>query len=103
MIDQLPKAELHCHIEGAAEPELVLAQAAKYSVDASGFVAPNRGYLWTDFSSFLKSYDFVASLFRSPEDYIDLTYSYFRELDEQNCIYSELFVSPDHDTRIECS
>ena len=73
MIKRLPKAELHCHIEGAAEPALVLAQAEKYRVDASSHVDIHKGYLWSDFTSFLKSYDFVASLFRTPEDYVLLS------------------------------
>lgn len=102
-ISALPKAELHCHIEGSAHPQLILAQAAKYNVDPSHYVDSKKGYLWTDFTSFLQAYDFAASLFKSPEDYIELTLTYYRKLHKQNCIYGELFVSPDHATRIGCS
>lgn len=103
MIQSIPKAEIHCHIEGAAEPQLVLAQAAKYGVDAMQYVSADKGYLWTDFTAFLKSYDFVASLFRTPEDYISLSESYFRNIARQNAIYGEVFASPDHAARIGCS
>lgn len=99
----MPKAELHCHIEGAAEPDLVLAQARKYGVDASHTVSTDRGYLWSDFTSFLKAYDFVASLFRTPEDYILLSESHFKKIASQNAIYGEIFASPDHAARIGCS
>ena len=62
------KAEIHCHIEGAASPELVLRQAAKYGVDMSGFIQEGS-FVWADFTSFLAAYDAAASLFRTEEDY----------------------------------
>ncbi|MCB1387090.1 MAG: adenosine deaminase [Nitratireductor sp.] len=99
----MPKAELHCHIEGAATPELVLAQAAKYGVDVSGTVDAHRGYVWEDFTSFLKAYDLAASLFRTPEDYIGLARDHFVRLAGQGCIYGEVFSSPDHAERMGCS
>ena len=99
----MPKAELHCHIEGAAEPALVLAQAEKYGVDATPHVDIHKGYLWTDFTSFLKSYDFAASLFRSPEDYVLLSEFHYLKLASQNALYGEIFASPDHAARIGCS
>lgn len=101
--DNLIKAELHCHIEGAAEPHLVIEQAERYRVDVSAMVDPVKGYLWEDFTSFLQAYDFVASLFRTPEDYVRLTQSHYRTLARQNCIYGEVFASPDHAARIGCS
>lgn len=103
MIQQIPKAELHCHIEGAAQPDLVLKQANKYGVDASDYIDPVRGYLWNDFTSFLKSYDFAASLFRTPDDYVLLTKNHFENIARQNSIYGEVFASPDHAARIGCS
>ncbi len=78
-------------------------QAAKYGVDASSFVDPIKGYIWEDFTSFLKAYDFAASLFRSPEDYVLLTETHFRNIAAQNAIYGEVFASPDHAARIGCS
>ncbi len=92
------KAELHCHIEGAAAPELVRTQAAKYGVDVSGFVN-DAGFVWHDFSSFLAAYDAAADLFRSEGDYARLAEHYLSSLARDGCIYAEFFVSPDHARR----
>jgi adenosine deaminase len=89
------KAELHCHVEGAAPPALTLAQAEKYGIDSRSFVR-NGAYVWDDFTSFIACYDFVASVFLTQEDYADLAEAYLCELAGVNTIYSELFVSPDH-------
>ena len=89
------KAEIHCHIEGAADPELVLRLARKYNVDTSGFIR-NGVYIWNDFTSFLNCYDQASALFRSAEDYRLLTHDYFRRLAEQGAIYGEVFGSSDH-------
>ncbi len=95
MTSQLRKAELHCHVEGAAPPALTLAQAEKYGIDSSAFVR-GGAYVWKDFTSFIECYDFVASVFRTAEDYAALAEAYLGELAAANTIYSELFVSPDH-------
>ncbi|MGV1952165.1 adenosine deaminase [Agrobacterium vitis] len=95
MTASLLKAELHCHIEGAAPPALVAAQAEKYGIDASSFIR-NGSYVWEDFTSFIAAYDFVASVFRTEEDFAALAEAYLIELAGVNTIYSELFVSPDH-------
>lgn len=95
----LKKAELHCHLEGAAPPALVLKQAALYGVDTSRFLQ-DGSYVWKDFAEFIACYDEVASVFRTEEDYAVLTESYLAELSAVNTIYSELFVSPDHGDRI---
>jgi len=91
----LPKAELHCHIEGAAAPDLVLAQAAKYGRDMSAFICEGR-FVWHDFTSFLAAYDAASDLFRSEEDYALLAETYLCRLAEGGAIYSEIFISPDH-------
>lgn len=95
----LKKAELHCHIEGAAPPSLALAQAEKYSVDVSGLIA-DGSYVWTDFSEFIVCYDRVASLFRTEEDYVALAETYLTELSAAGTVYSEIIVSPDHGNTI---
>jgi len=89
------KAELHCHIEGAASPALVVAQARKYGADVSGFLSGDR-YVWSDFTEFLTAYDGAAALFRTPEDYALLAQSYLDGIAAENAIYAEIFVSPDH-------
>jgi adenosine deaminase len=89
------KAELHCHIEGAASPALVRAQAAKYGADVSAIIDGER-FVWRDFTEFLAAYDVAASLFRTPADYAILSETYLASLAADGALYSEIFVSPDH-------
>ncbi len=91
----LPKAELHCHIEGAAPPALALNQARKYGVDISARVQDGH-YVWSGFPDFLACYDLVAALFRTEEDYARLAEDYLTSLARDGAIYAEFFTSPDH-------
>lgn len=91
----VPKAEIHCHIEGAASPALVQAQARKYNVDVSDIIQ-NNAFVWNDFTEFLKCYDGASMLFRTMEDYALLAETYLAELAAAGCIYSETFISTDH-------
>lgn len=92
------KAEIHCHIEGAASPTLVTAQARKYGRDPSPFIR-DGAFVWHDFTSFLAAYDFSADLFRTEEDYARLAEHYLSSLARDGAIYSEIFISPDHAQR----
>lgn len=92
------KAELHCHIEGAASPDLVVRQAQKYGADVSPFIK-DGSFVWHDFTSFLAAYDFAADLFRTEEDYARLADHYLTSLARDGAIYSEVFTSPDHARR----
>lgn len=94
----LPKAELHCHIEGAASPDLVIRQAQKYGADTSHFIK-DGSFVWHDFTSFLAAYNFSANLFRTEEDYARLAEHYLSSLARDGAIYSEVFTSPDHATK----
>ncbi len=90
---KLPLAELHCHIEGAALPGLVIAQAQKYNVNVSAIIRDGN-YIWSDFADFLKCYETAASLFRTSEDYALLAETYLASIADQGAIYGEFFVSP---------
>ncbi|PHP69160.1 adenosine deaminase [Zhengella mangrovi] len=91
----LPKAEIHCHIEGAAAPALVLRQAKKYGADMSAFIR-DGAYVWQDFTSFLAAYDAAAALFRTADDYALLAEDYLTGIAAEGAIYAEFFTSPDH-------
>jgi adenosine deaminase len=96
----LPKAELHCHLEGAAPPALALTKAGEHGIWIDDLITPDgESYVWSDFISFLAAYDRVADLFRTPQDYCDLSYAHFAALAGQGAIYAEVFLSPDHMTR----
>lgn len=100
-MNAVPRAELHVHLEGAARPAIALRMAERYGQNIGDLVSEDaETYRWADFSDFLKAYDRVAGLFRTPEDYRDLTRTYLAELHEANCIYAELIISPDHGDRI---
>jgi adenosine deaminase len=96
-IAALPKAELHCHIEGSATPALVRKLARRNGVDLpdSMFLDEHR-FAWTDFNSFLKAYDRACDAMRRPEDYRDVIYDYLARAAREGAIYVELFSSPEH-------
>ncbi len=89
------KAELHCHIEGAASTALVAAQAKKYGVNIDGLIN-GADFVWNDFTSFLGAYDKAAALFRTDEDYALLSQTYFESIAADGAIYGEMFISTNH-------
>lgn len=89
------KAELHCHIEGAAPPSLVRRLAERHGVDIGDVFDEAGGYRWHDFASFLDAYGKVSSVFRSREDFRDLAREYFISIADEGAIYGEIFIAPD--------
>lgn len=89
------KAELHCHIEGAASTALVAAQAQKYGVNIEGLIN-GADFVWHDFTSFLGAFDKAAALFRTEEDYALLSQTYFESIAADGAIYGEIFISTNH-------
>jgi adenosine deaminase len=89
------KAELHCHIEGAASTELVTAQARKYNVNIDGLVN-GQNFVWHDFTSFLRAFDKAAALFRNADDYALMSQTYFESIAADGAIYGEIFISTNH-------
>ena len=93
----VPKAELHCHLEGAASPDLVRKLAARHSVELPAETFDDEGnFAWSDFLHFLKVYDLASSVIRTPEDYRDVTYQYLMDCAAEGAIYVEVMSSPDH-------
>ncbi|WP_237153369.1 adenosine deaminase [Oryzibacter oryziterrae] len=95
MTAHLPKAELHVHLEATASPELVRRNAERYGVDVSRLFDAEGRYRWTDFSTFIASYDVAASVFRSAEDFAELVEGYLVGQSQVGCLYTEFFISPD--------
>lgn len=94
----IKKAELHVHLEGAIFPPLALELAKRNKITLSSQLISQDGlsYTYTDFLDFLKVYDKVAAVIKTPRDYYDITLTYLKESAEGGCIYSELMYSPDH-------
>jgi adenosine deaminase len=91
----VPKAELHCHIEGAAEPALVRRLAARHGTALAGLFDADGGYRWHDFPSFLAAYGKASSVFKTSEDFRDLAFDYFSRIAAEGAIYGEIFIAPD--------
>lgn len=96
-IPDVPKAELHVHLEGTARPELIhrLAQRNKVAIP-DGLFADDATFHWTDFLHFLGTYDLAASVIRTAQDYRDVVYEYLVQCAAEGTTYVELISSPDH-------
>jgi len=95
MIRDLPKIELHLHIEGAAPPSFIRGLAKEKSVDLSGIFAGDGSYAYRDFWDFLKVYEAATSVLTTPEDYARLTRAVLAESAASGVVYTEAFLSPD--------
>jgi adenosine deaminase len=92
-----PLVDLHCHIEGAAPPDLIRKLAARNGVRLPDDIFDADGqYRWTNFQHFLGAYDVACTAIRTPQDYYDLSYSYFSNAAALGLIYAEVFISADH-------
>ena len=96
-IHKLPKIELHSHLEGTLRPKLAYQIARRNGVSLDdGLLNESGTYSWNDFASFLTAYDNVSSCLRNGDDYRDITYEYLKDCANENVIYAETFISPDH-------
>ena len=94
---QIPKAELHVHLEGTAPPALIRRIAERHGLTVpDGVFAAEDRFAYTDFLDFLRTYDRAASVIRSADDYRDITYEYLASCARDGAIYVELIASPDH-------
>ena len=92
----LPKAELHLHIEGSLEPELMFALAQRNGVSLPfGSVEEVRAaYDFSDLQSFLDLYYAGAAVLQTEEDFYDLTWAYIQRALADNVRHVELFFDP---------
>lgn len=91
----VPKVELHLHLEGAAPPAFIRSMAAEKSVDLSRIFDTDGHYAYEDFWHFLEVYEAATSVLESPEDYARLTRAVLAESAASGVVYSETFLSPD--------
>ena len=92
---ELPKVELHLHLEGAAPPAFIRGLAAEKKVDLSGIFDERGHYRYKGFGEFLKVYEAATSVLTSPEDYRRLTLAVLEESAANGVVYGETFLSPD--------
>ena len=87
-LPDVPKAELHLHLEGSVEPETL------HELDPSTSVEEYRAlYHYTDFDAFLRAFAVIGKRLRTPEDYALITRRLLERLEAQNVRYAEIIVA----------
>ncbi|MES2932342.1 MAG: adenosine deaminase [Pseudomonadota bacterium] len=95
-IRDMPKAELHIHIEGSLEPELIfsLAKRNKVALAYSSVEELRAAYAFTDLQSFLNIYYAGASVLLVEQDFCDMTAAYLKRAQADNVRHTEIFFDP---------
>jgi adenine deaminase len=96
LLRAMPKAELHIHIEGSLEPELIFALARRNGVTLAypSVEALRAAYAFTDLQSFLDIYYAGASVLLKAQDFEDMAMAYFHRVKADNVVHAELFFDP---------
>ena len=95
-IESLPKAELHLHIEGTLEPELMFELARRNGIRLRypSVEALRAAYQFSDLQSFLDIYYEGAGVLQKREDFADMAMAYFRKASSQGLKHAEIFFDP---------
>lgn len=96
LIRALPKAELHVHIEGTFEPELMFAIAQRNHIDIpyKSVEEVKQAYNFHNLQSFLDIYYAGAAVLIHEQDFYDLAWAYFEKCAEDNVVHTEMFFDP---------
>jgi adenosine deaminase len=96
LINKLPKAELHLHIEGTLEPELMFKLAKKNNIEIpyANIYEVKKAYNFSSLDSFLDIYYAGSNVLIKEEDFFDLTWAYLVRCKEQNIVHVEIFFDP---------
>ncbi len=96
LLRAMPKAELHLHIEGSLEPELIFALAQRNGVALPypSVEALRKAYAFTDLQSFLDIYYAGASVLLKAEDFFDMAWAYLQRAAADNVLHAEIFFDP---------
>lgn len=92
---QMPKVELHTHLEGCAPPAFIAGLAREKKIDISGVFDADGSYAFRDFDHFLKVYEAACTTLQTPDDFRRLTLAVLEQAAEHGVVYMETFVSPD--------
>ena len=92
----IPKAELHLHIEGSLEPELMFAMAEKndVSIKYKSEDELRAAYNFNNLQEFLDIYYAGADVLLKEEDFYNLTFAYLEKIHEDNVLHTEIFFDP---------
>ena len=96
LLRAMPKTELHMHIEGSLEPELIfqLAKRNQVQIPYSSVEVLRAAYAFTDLQSFLDIYYAGASVLLQEPDFYDMAWAYFLKAQADNVVHAELFFDP---------
>lgn len=96
LIQALPKAELHVHIEGTFEPELMfaIAQRNETSIPYKSVEEVKQAYNFHNLQSFLDIYYAGANVLIHEQDFYDLAWAYFEKCADDNVVHTEMFFDP---------
>ena len=94
-LQDLPKVELHLHLEGAAPPTFIRRLGQEKDVNLSGVFAENGSYIFENFVDFLRVYEAATEVLKTPDDFKRLMEAVLAESASHGVIYTEMFVSPD--------
>ncbi len=95
-IENMPKVELHLHIEGSLEPELMfaLAQRNNIAIPFQSIEDVRRAYNFSNLQDFLDIYYQGMNVLRTEQDFYDLTMAYLKRVSAQNVVHTEIFFDP---------
>jgi adenosine deaminase len=96
LLQRMPKAELHIHIEGSLEPEMIFKLAQRNGVKLAypSVEALRKAYAFTDLQSFLDIYYAGASVLLKEQDFFDMAFAYFERAAADNVVHAEVFFDP---------
>lgn len=92
IVDSLPKAEIHLHLEGSIRPQTAVELAARHEVEISAEAVAAR-YHYSNFAGFIEAFKWVTSFLREPDDYRLIVQRLAEELIRQNVVYAEITIS----------
>ncbi|MCJ7800298.1 MAG: adenosine deaminase [Polaromonas sp.] len=96
LLRRMPKAELHIHIEGSLEPELIFALARRndMALPYASVEALRSAYAFSNLQSFLDIYYAGASVLLKEQDFYDMARAYLLKAAQDNVVHAELFFDP---------
>ncbi len=96
LLRAMPKAELHIHIEGSLEPEMIFALAQRNGLQLpyASVEALRAAYAFTNLQSFLDLYYAGASVLLHEQDFYDMAWAYFEKAKADGVVRAELFFDP---------
>ena len=100
-IKKIPKAELHLHIEGTLEPELLfqIAERNQISIPYKSVTELRKAYQFNNLQSFLNIYYQGANVLLNKQDFYDLTMAYMNKCFEDHVVHTEIFFDPQTHTQ----